>query len=338
MTKPESHPEIPKAKIGVLLINLGTPDGTDYFSMRRYLKEFLSDRRVIEVPKVLWSPILNLFILTFRPSKSGKLYKKIWDKKKNQSPLRVNTEKQAKKVEKVLNQPLIIVDWAMRYGNPSIDLKIKKLVTQGCTKILILPMYPQYSATTTASVMDKVYETLKELRWQPTLRTVEPYFDDEAYINAIVKTIDKHIQKLSWKPDTIVCSFHGLPKKYFLKGDPYHCHCAKTKRLIKEKLQKKVKNLELCFQSRFGPQEWLKPYMNEKFKDMLNKNQKKICMIAPGFSSDCLETLEEIAMEGREEFMEMGGTHYSYIPCLNDSNESISLIKKLVLKNLKGWI
>ena len=281
---------------------------------------------------------MNLFILTFRPSKSGKLYQKIWDKKKNQSPLRVNTENQAKKVEKVLKKPLIIVDWAMRYGNPSIDLKIKKLVTQGCTKILILPMYPQYSATTTASVMDKVYETLKELRWQPTLRTVEPYFDDEAYINAIVKTIDKHIQKLSWKPDTIVCSFHGLPKKYFLKGDPYHCHCAKTKRLIKEKLQEKVKNLELCFQSRFGPQEWLKPYMNEKFKDMLNKNQKKICMIAPGFSSDCLETLEEIAMEGREEFMEMGGTHYSYIPCLNDSNESISLIKKLVLKNLKGWI
>ena len=338
MIKPESHPEIPKAKTGVLLVNLGTPDGTDYFSMRRYLKEFLSDRRVIEVPKVLWSPILNLFILTFRPSKSGKLYKKIWDKKKNQSPLRVNTEKQAKKLAKGLKKPSIIVDWAMRYGNPSIDLKIKKLVTQGCTKILILPMYPQYSATTTASVMDKVYETLKELRWQPTLRTVEPYFDDDAYINAIVKTIDNHIEKLSWKPDTIVCSFHGLPKKYFLKGDPYHCHCAKTKRLIKEKLKRKVKNVELCFQSRFGPQEWLRPYMNEKFKDILNKNQKKICMIAPGFSSDCLETLEEIAMEGKEEFMEMGGTHYSYIPCLNDSNESISLIKKLVLKNLKGWI
>ena len=338
MKNPTNHPEIPKPKIGILLINLGTPDATDYFSMRRYLKEFLSDPRVIELPKILWSPILNLFILTFRPSKSGKLYKSIWDNKKNQSPLRVNTEKQAQNLKKVVKGSNIEIDWAMRYGNPSIKNKINNLVIKGCTKLLIFPMYPQYSATTTASVMDKVFESLQKLRWQPTIRTIAPYFDEKVYINNLVKSILAHVNKLSWKPDALVCSFHGLPKKYFMKGDPYHCHCVKTNRLVKERIGKQLKDVEFCFQSRFGPQEWLKPYMNEKFKALIDKGYKKICMIAPGFSADCLETLEEIAIQGKEDFLEMGGTHYSYIPCLNSSEQSMNIIENLVKKNLKGWI
>ncbi len=337
MKIPTNHPEIPKSKIGVLLVNLGTPDATDYFSMRRYLKEFLSDRRVIEIPKVIWSPILNLFILTFRPQKSGKLYQTIWNKEKDQSPLRVNTEKQAEKLKKLILGSNIKIDWAMRYGNPSISRKINELVKEGCTKLLVFPMYPQYSATTTASVMDKVFETLIKLRWQPSLRTIEPYFDEEIYIKSLVESIKNHLKKLKWQPDTLICSFHGLPKKYFMKGDPYHCHCVKTNRLIKEKLGNKIKNVEFCFQSRFGPQEWLKPYMNEKFQELIEKRQKKVCMIAPGFSSDCLETLEEIAIQGKEDFLEMGGTHYSYIPCLNDTKQSMNIIKSLVEKNLKGW-
>ena len=338
MKKIENHPVIPSLKIGVLLINLGTPEGTQYFPMRKYLNEFLSDKRVIELPRLVWQPILNLFVLTLRPRKSGKMYEKIWDKKKNQSPLRVNTEEQAKKLKQKFNRNKVVLDWAMRYGNPSIESKILSLTKNGCMKILIVPLYPQYSATTTASVMDKVFDVMKKIRWQPSLRTLAPYYDEELYIEKIVKQVREHIRKLKWKPQAIVCSFHGLPKKYFMKGDPYHCQCVKTNRLIKEKLEKEIKNVEFCFQSRFGPQEWLKPYMNEKFKELITKNVKKVCMIAPGFSSDCLETLEEIAIEGKEEFLEMGGTHFSYIRCLNDSDDSIELIQKLIQKNLKGWI
>ena len=338
MEKSENHPVIPSFKIGVLLVNLGTPEGTQYFPMRKYLNEFLSDKRVIELPKLVWQPILNLFVLTFRPRKSGKMYEKIWDKKKNQSPLRVNTEEQAKKLKQKFNKSKVVLDWAMRYGNPSIESKILNLTKNGCMKILIVPLYPQYSATTTASVMDKVFDVMKKIRWQPSLRTLAPYYDEELYIEKIVSQIREHIKNLKWKPQAIICSFHGLPKKYFMKGDPYHCQCVKTNRLIKEKIEKEVKNVEFCIQSRFGPQEWLKPYMNEKFKELITRNVKKVCMIAPGFSSDCLETLEEIAIEGKEEFLEMGGTHFSYIRCLNDSDDSIELIQKLIQKNLKGWI
>ena len=338
MKNVENHPIIPSFKIGVLLVNLGTPEGTQYFPMRKYLNEFLSDKRVIELPKLVWKPILNLFILTFRPRKSGKMYEKIWNKKKNQSPLRVNTEEQAEKLKQKLNKNKVMLDWAMRYGNPSIESKILNLTKNGCMKILIVPLYPQYSATTTASVMDKVFDVMKKIRWQPSLRTLAPYYDEELYIEKIVKQIRAHIKKLKWKPQAIICSFHGLPKKYFMKGDPYHCQCVKTNRLIKEKLEKEIKNVEFCFQSRFGPQEWLKPYMNEKFKELIDRNVKKVCMVAPGFSSDCLETLEEIAIGGKEEFFEMGGTHFSYIGCLNDSKDSIELIQKLIQKNLKGWI
>ena len=338
MKKSEDHPLIPTFKTGVLLINLGTPDGTQYFQMRRYLSEFLSDKRVIELPSIIWQPILNLFILTFRPKKSGRMYDKIWDKKKGQSPLRVNTENQANMLKKKFDKERIVIDWAMRYGNPSIEKKLIDLIKRGCMKVLIVPLYPQYSATTTASVMDKVFDAMKKIRWQPALRTMAPYFDEKIYIDNIVVQIKKHLKTLSWKPDALICSFHGLPKKYFLKGDPYHCQCVKTNRLIKERLEKEVKNVEFCFQSRFGPQEWLKPYMNDKFEELISRKIRKICMIAPGFSSDCLETLEEIAIGGKEDFLQMGGTHFSYIKCLNDSKESLNLIQSLISKNLLGWI
>ena len=334
---PNSHPSIPKPKIGVLIINLGTPEATDYFSMRRYLSEFLSDKRVIEVPSIIWKPILNLFILTFRPRKSGNLYKKIWNHQLNESPLKTITRSQKEKIEKKFKDS-VICSWAMRYGKPSIADNFKKMREQGCNKILILPLYPQYSATTTASVMDKVYEVMKSERWQPSLRTVPPYYDNQNYINSLVYSIKEDIKKLKWKPDSLVCTFHGLPKKYFMKGDPYHCHCVKTKRLISEKLNGIFKTVEICFQSRFGPQEWLKPYMNEKFEELIKNNLKKICIIAPGFSSDCVETLEEVNIEGKKDFLEMGGKNYHYIPCLNDSNQSIGMFEKILKDELKGWM
>ena len=337
MKLPSEHPHIPKPKVGVLLINLGTPDRTDYFSMRRYLNEFLSDKRVIEVPAFLWQPILKLIILTVRPKKSGKLYDKIWNKKQNESPLRTNTRLQAEQLSKS-SQRNVIVEWAMRYGNPSIKDKINILLEKGCTKILFFPLYPQYSATTTASVMDKIYEALKFIRWQPSIRMVPPFYDERIYIETIVESIKSHIKKLNWKPDVLLCSFHGIPKKYFVKGDPYHCHCVKTKRLIEEKLKKNIHNVELSFQSRFGPQEWLKPYMNDKFDELIKKRKKKICVIAPGFVSDCLETLEEISIQGEKDFLEQGGTHFSYIPCLNNQKNSAKMLNILINKELAGWI
>ena len=338
MNIPIDHPKIPDSKVGILIINLGTPEATDYFSMRKYLNQFLSDKRVIELPSILWQPILKTFILTFRPKKSGDLYKRIWNEKLNESPLKTNTRMQAKKIDKLINNKKnYVVDWAMRYGYPNIEQKINNLISKGCNKILIFPLYPQYSATTTASVMDNVFEVLKKKRWQPTVRVVPPYFDEKIYIDSLYKSIINHLKKIKWKPDALVCSFHGLPKKYFLKGDPYHCHCAKTKRLLKEKLNGKINNVELSFQSRFGPQEWLKPYMNEKFKELISNDQKKILIIAPGFASDCLETLEEIKIQGKSDFINMGGKEFSYVPCLNYSDFSISMLSKLVIQEVSGW-
>ncbi len=336
MKLPDAHPQIPKSKVGILLINLGTPDKTDFFSMRKYLNEFLNDKRVIEVPSIIWKPILNLFILTIRPKKSGDLYKKIWNKEKNESPLKSISRSQYEKLQKMDKK--CIIEWAMRYGNPSIKTKINELLKKGCTKIVIFPLYPQYSSTTTASVMDKVYEHLKQIRWQPSIRQVPPFYDDPLYIKTLVKKIKNHVKKLSWNPDSLICSFHGIPKKYFMKGDPYHCHCAKTKRLIEEQVKENFKSVEISFQSRFGPQEWLQPYMNDKFKDVISKGYKKVCVIAPGFISDCLETLEEIKIQGDKDFKDLGGIKFSYIPCLNDDLETLSMIKKLTQQETLGWI
>ncbi len=334
--KPKNHMKIPSPKIGVIMVNLGTPEGTNFRPMWKYLREFLSDRRVIELPRIIWYPILYLIILMVRPKKSGKLYQKIWNKKKNISPLRDISERVVKKLKQNFTEKKIRIECAMNYGTPSIERVIKMLFNEGCTRLLILPMYPQFSATTTASVVDNVSKVLQKMRWQPTIRFCPPYFDDEEYISAVSTQIKKAIR--GKKKTTVLASFHGIPKKYFIKGDPYHCHCAKTVRLLNEKLEKYKVKIEMSFQSRFGPQEWLKPYMNEKFKELIEKDLTDINVIAPGFSVDCLETLEEIKMEGKEEFLELGGKKFEYIQCLNDSHESTKLYQKLIKRELSGWI
>jgi len=328
----ENHPDIKFGKTGVLLINLGTPDSTNWWDIRRYLKEFLSDTRVIEVNPVLWQIILNLFILNFRPSKTAQAYKKIWLKETNESPLRYYTRNQAEKLQQELVGENIIVNFAMRYGNPSIKSKLNELKKNGCENIIILPLYPQYAAATTATVCDEVYRTLMKMRWQPSLQIVPHYESEPLYVSALVKSIEKKIETISWKPDLIIASYHGIPKKYFDKGDPYHCYCHKTTRLIKEKFSKI--EIQTTFQSRFGPQEWLTPYTDKTLESLSAKGIKNLLVICPGFASDCVETLEEINILGRETFLKNGGEKFDFIPCLNDSSEHIKLFENLVKKYL----
>jgi ferrochelatase len=313
------HPEIKFGKTGVLLVNLGTPDSTKWLDIRKYLKEFLSDRRVIEVNPVLWQIILNLFILTFRPSKTAKAYKEIWMKEQNISPLLYYTQQQTKKVSKILSNENLIIDFAMRYGNPSIKSKISKLHSQGCENLVVLPLYPQYAAATTATVCDEVYRTLMKMRWQPSLKIIPHYESDPLYIDALVNSINKKISEINWKPDLIIASYHGIPKKYFDKGDPYHCYCHKTTRLISEKF--KSIEIKTTFQSRFGPQEWLQPYTDKTLEILPKEGKKNILLISPGFSSDCVETLEEILIQGKESFINSGGENFDMVPCLNDNDD-----------------
>ncbi len=329
-----NHPEVKFGKTGVLLVNLGTPDSTNWLDIRKYLKEFLSDRRVIEVNPIIWQIILNLFILTFRPSKTAKAYKEIWMNDINMSPLKYYTEMQMKKLRDKMNTDSVIVDYAMRYGNPSINSKIKKLQGEGCENLVILPLYPQYAAATTATVCDEVYRSLMKMRWQPSLQIIPHYESDPLYIEALVNSINKKISEINWKPDLIVASYHGIPKKYFDKGDPYQCYCQKTSRLISEKFTKIP--ITTTFQSRFGPQEWLKPYTDKTFENLPMEGKKNILVICPGFSSDCVETLEEILIQGRESFLEAGGENFDLIPCLNDNNDHINLFKNLVSKYIKN--
>jgi protoporphyrin/coproporphyrin ferrochelatase len=324
------HPEVKFGKTGVLLINLGTPDSTSWWDIRKYLKEFLSDRRVIEINPVLWQVILNLFILTFRPSKTAHAYKKIWRKESNESPLLYFTRSQAQKLKNRIGNEKLIIDFAMRYGNPSIKLKLNSLKKAGCENIIILPLYPQYAAATTATVCDEVYRTLMKMRWQPSLQIIPHYESDPVYINGLVKSIEKKVQSINWKPDLIISSYHGIPKKYFDKGDPYHCYCQKTTRLIKEKYS--LINIETTFQSRFGPQEWLTPYTDKTLESLPSKNIKNLLIICPGFASDCVETLEEIDIQGRESFLSNGGENFDLIPCLNDNSDHIDLFESLVKK------
>ncbi len=327
----KDHPKIKFGKTGVLIINLGTPDSTGWWDIRKYLKEFLSDRRVIEVNPFLWQIILNLFILTFRPSKTAKAYKKIWMKDKNMSPLRYYTEMQSMKLNKKIGSKKLFVDYAMRYGQPSIKSKIKHLKEDGCENLIILPLYPQYAAATTATVCDEVYRSLSNMRWQPSLQVIPHYESEPLYINAIIKSIEKKINQIDWKPDLIMASYHGIPKKYFEKGDPYHCYCHKTTRLIAEKINTKIP-IMTTFQSRFGPQEWLKPYTDKTLEKLPKEGKKNILVICPGFASDCVETLEEISMEGKASFIEGGGENFDFIPCLNDNDDHIELFKSLVVK------
>ncbi len=328
------HPEVKYGKTGVLLINLGTPDSTSWFDIRKYLKEFLSDKRVIEVNPFFWKIILNLFILTFRPSKTAKAYKEIWMKDLNISPLKYFTEMQTKKLRNKIENDKIIVDYAMRYGNPSINLKIKKLQEEGCENLIVLPLYPQYAAPTTATVCDEVYRSLMKMRWQPSLQIVSHYESDPMYIDALVNSINKKLSEIDWKPDIIIASYHGIPQKYFEKGDPYQCYCQKTSRLITEKFNKIP--IKTTFQSRFGPQEWLKPYTDKTFEELPKEGKKKILVICPGFSSDCVETLEEILIQGKESFIKSGGENFDLIPCLNDNDDHINLLNRLVSNYLKN--
>ena len=327
-----NHPQVNFGKTGVLLINLGTPDSTGWWDIRKYLKEFLSDKRVIEVNPFIWQIILNLFILTFRPSKTAKAYKEIWMKDINKSPLRFYTESQTDKLNEKIKNENIIIDYAMRYGNPSIRSKIEKMHNNGCEKLIILPLYPQYASPTTATVCDEVFRVLMNMRWQPAIKIVPHYESEPLYIEAIVNSINKKLREIDWKPDLIVASYHGIPKKYFEKGDPYHCYCHKTTRLISEKF----KEIEIIttFQSRFGPQEWLQPYTDKTLENLPKEGRKKILVISPGFASDCVETLEEISIQGKESFEKSGGEKFGFIPCLNDNQDHIILLEHLIKKSL----
>ncbi len=336
---PAGHPLVAHGRIGVLLVNLGTPDGTDYWSMRRYLKEFLSDRRVIEWPKLYWWPILNGIILQRRPQRSGKLYESIWNKERNESPLRTITRSQAEMLAALLSDlgENVIVDWAMRYGNPPIAERIARLAKLGCERLLVFPLYPHYSASTTATVNDKVFETLVAMRWQPALRTVPPYHDDPAFIDALAQSMQRQLSLLDWTPEVVLASYHGIPQSYFDKGDPYHCHCMKTTRLLREALGWEKDRLMTTFQSRFGPQEWIKPYTDDTVKALAAKGVKRLAILNPGFVSDCLETLEEIAVGSAEIFRHAGGEKFHHIACLNDSAEGMGAIEAQVRRELKGW-
>ncbi len=329
----KEHPKINYGKTGVLLVNLGTPNSTSWWDIRKYLKEFLSDRRVIEVNPFLWKIILNLFILNFRPSKTAKAYKKIWMEKENISPLRYYTEMQKKKLNEKIENKNIIIDYAMRYGSPSINSKMNNLQKEGCENIIILPLYPQYAAATTATVCDEVYRTLMKMRWQPSLQIIPHYDSEPLYIEALVKSLNKKISEINWKPDLIIASYHGIPKTYFEKGDPYHCYCQKTSRLLSEKFTSIP--IKTTFQSRFGPQEWLQPYTDKTFESLAKEGKENLLVICPGFSSDCVETLEEILIQGKETFINFGGKNFDLVPCLNDNVDHISLFEYLINKQIQ---
>ena len=335
---PAGHPELKQPKTGVLLVNLGTPDGTDTVSMRRYLREFLSDKRVIEWPRAIWFPILYGIVLNTRPKKSGAAYASIWNRELDESPLRTLTRSQADKLTAAFkNHTHILVDWAMRYGNPSIDSVVTEMMQAGCTRIVMFPLYPQYSATTTATVNDKFFESLMKMRFQPAIRIVPPYHDEPVYIDALANSIEAHLATVDFDPEVVIASYHGIPQSYFQKGDPYHCHCMKTSRLLRERLGWGENKLITCFQSRFGPEEWLQPYTDKTVEKLARDGVKSIAVFNPGFVSDCLETLEEIAGEAAEIFHDAGGESFTHIPCLNDGSDGMSVIETIVQRELGGW-
>ena len=338
MSVPQNHPKLPPRRIGVLLVNLGTPDATDYWSMRRYLKEFLSDRRVIEENPVKWWLILNLIILSVRPGRKGKDYEKIWNREKNESFLKTITRAQADKLAASVPDERILVDWAMRYGNPSIASRLEAMQKNGCDRILLIPLYPQYAAATTATVCDKAFDALAAMRWQPALRVAPAYYDQPSYIDALAGSLDEGLAGLPFKPDVIIASFHGMPEEYLHKGDPYHCQCTVTARLLRAKLGLDDSKLMMSFQSRFGTAEWLKPYTDATVKSLAEKGVKNLAVITPGFAADCLETLEEIAEENKEIFHGHGGEQFTFIPCLNDSEGGIRVLLHLIERELKGWV
>jgi ferrochelatase len=336
---PPDHPTIPPRRIGVLLVNLGTPDATDYWSMRRYLKEFLSDRRVIEENPLKWWLVLNLIILTVRPGRKGRDYDKIWNLNHNESFLKTITRGQSDKLAAhFAGDPRVLVDWAMRYGHPPIAERLGAMQKAGCDRILIVPLYPQYAAATTATVCDKAFEALAKMRWQPAVRVAPAWFDAPVYIEAIAASLESALAKLPFKPDVILASYHGMPEAYLHKGDPYHCQCAATTRLLRERLKLGDDKLIMTFQSRFGTAEWLKPYTDKTVNALAEKGVKNLAVIMPGFVADCLETLEEIGMENAEIFKHGGGENFAAIPCLNDGPGGMAVIRDVVDRELKGWL
>jgi ferrochelatase len=348
MNKPELRARADAAatggRIGVLIVNLGTPDATDAASVRRYLREFLSDKRVIEDQGLTWKFVLNVIILTTRPRRKGLDYEKIWNRERNESPLKTITRSQAAKLRAALEQgvprtvPGIVVDWAMRYGNPSLDSRLEALEKLGCERIVLMPLYPQYAGATTATVCDAAFATLAKMRFQPALRVVPPYYDDPVYIEALAVSIEARLKALSFKPGIILASFHGIPKSYADDGDPYPVQCLETVRLLRERLGLGERELMLTFQSRFGRAEWLKPYTDETVKSLAESGVKNVAVVTPGFAADCLETLEEIAVENGDIFKANGGTNFAVIPCLNDSDPGMGLLTHLVRRELMGWV
>lgn len=337
---PGDHPPVMGGKVGILVLNLGTPDGTDYWSMRRYLSEFLSDKRVIDWPAAVWQPILQGIILSIRPQRKGKDYASIWNNARNEGPLLTITRSQAEKLAAELQavSDRFIVDFAMRYGNPATGPAIDRLQKQGCDRILLLPMYPQYSVATTATAADQAFRHLMKMEWQPAVRVAPPWHDDPAYIDALAQSIRAHLATLDFEPEVLLASFHGVPKRYLLKGDPYHCQCLKTARLLREALAWPQDRFKSTFQSRFGPEEWLKPYTDETVEALARSGVKSMAMVAPGFTADCLETLEELDVENREIFLHNGGEKFAYVPCLNDSDSGVSVMKQVALRETAGWV
>ncbi|CUH79576.1 ferrochelatase [Tropicibacter naphthalenivorans] len=339
---PADHPKVKPAKVGVLLANLGTPDATDYWSMRRYLNEFLSDKRVIDYPSWKWQPLLQLIILTKRPFSSGAAYKSIWNTEKDESPLMTITKQQTAAIAAQIQEAYgdqVMVDFCMRYGNPSTKSKVQEMVDAGCHKILFFPLYPHYAGATSGTANDQFFRALMDQAWQPTARVVDPYFEHPLYIEALAQSVEKAYAAAEKKPELLVVSYHGMPKRYLMQGDPYHCQCQKTTRLLKERLGWEDTQIRTTFQSVFGPEEWLKPYTVEEVARIAkDEGIKNIAVCAPAFSADCIETLEEINEEIRESFEHAGGEDFLYIPCLNDDPAHVDALTTVIKENLGGWV
>ncbi|PNG27739.1 ferrochelatase [Methylocella silvestris] len=340
----DARPVAGSARVGILLVNLGTPDALGYWPVRRYLKEFLSDRRVVNTPRLIWWPILNLIILTTRPQKSSKNYETIWNKERNESPLKTVTRSQAEQLAGSIASGEfgsggdIVADWAMRYANPSIRSALQRLREQGCGRLLIVPLYPQFAGATTLSVTDKVEESLARMKWRPEMRSVPPYYNDPVYIDALAESVRAGVGALDFEPEVVLVSFHGIPKSYVEAGDPYYDQCVETWRLLRERLDFSPERCPLTFQSRFGRAEWLSPYTDETVKELARKGVRRMAVLTPGFSVDCLETISEIGVENREFFIEAGGEQFALIPCLNDSALGMKVIRHIIAREIDGWI
>ncbi|MBN9677441.1 ferrochelatase [Salipiger bermudensis] len=338
---PADHPKVTAPKVGILLANLGTPDHYSYWPMRRYLSEFLSDKRVIDYPAWKWQPLLQTVILGKRPFSSGANYKSIWNEELNESPLMTITKQQTAAIAAKMQARYgdqVMVDFCMRYGNPSTKSKVEAMTSAGCRKILFFPLYPQYAGATSATANDQFFRALMEETWQPTARVVDPYFEHPQYIEALAQSVERGYAAVEDKPDILVVSYHGMPKRYLMQGDPYHCQCQKTTRLLRERLGWDDTQITTTFQSVFGPEEWLRPYTVEHVAELAKQGKKKIAVIAPAFSADCIETLEEINEEIKESFEHAGGEQFTYIPCLNDDSAHVDALSAVIEENLGGWL